>query len=517
MAVAKQLDRFTARRRAARDQDRYVAFIKHVEPTLAARPRVHRFAAPPVLGDPEMAAEPVAVCIDTSGGGDRSATRASLEAQTARPAEVVEAPLAEALGRSRAPWVLAIEAGDRLAAQALQRLGQAAVLAPGAALLTFDDDRLDRAARRTEPRLRPGPSPDLMATHDVTGGALCVRPDRVAARGPGDRHALALTLAGDDGARHAHVPLILRHRPQAEPGLDGRAGTPRAPLAVREPAAVAGEPTVEIIVCLRDRPELLRRCVGSVLDTTAYERLRVTLVDNASSDPAIPPLLAELARDPRVTVTRDERPFNFSAINNAAAAASNAEVLLFLNNDTEVVEPGWVEPLLAQAQRPQIGAVSPLLVHAGGTVQHAGVAVGVHGFAGHPFAGLDPGQRTPFGSALDGTRNWLAVTAACLMIERAKFSAAGGFDEGFIVAGNDVDLGLRLTARGQRSLCVPGVRLVHDGSASRDPARPPASDEALSRERYGDFLRLGDPFYHPALTLARTDCALRGQDEPPAS
>ncbi|MDQ3880266.1 MAG: glycosyltransferase [Chloroflexota bacterium] len=275
------------------------------------------------------------------------------------------------------------------------------------------------------------------------------------------------------------------------------------------------EPIVEVIVCFRDRPELLRRCVSSLLEVTAYERLRVALVDNASRDPALPPLLAQLDRDARVTVTRDERTFNFSALNNAAATASNADVLLFLNNDTEVVEPGWMEPLLAEAQRPEVGAVAPLLVHADGTVQHAGAAIGVHGFAGHPFAGLDPARRTPFGAALDGTRNWLAVTAACLMVEREKFAAAGGFDEGFTVAGNDVDLGLRLTARGQRSLCIPRVRLVHDGSASRDPARPPSADQALSRERYGDFLRIGDPFYHPALTLVRTDCALRGEDEGP--
>jgi GT2 family glycosyltransferase len=383
-------------------------------------------------------------------------------------------------------------------------------------LLTFDDDVIDAAGRRVAPRLRPGPSPDLLLACDLTGGALCLRPERVipgADLGAGAaRHALALALAGGDGAGHAHVPLVLRHRASPVERRDqGTEAVDPERRRVRRP--VDGEPEVEVIICFRDRADLLRRCVRSLLDVTAYDRLCLRLVDNASTDSATASAVRELAADHRVLVSRDDRPFNFSALNNVAATASDADVLVFLNNDTEVIEAGWIAVLLEAALRPEVGAVAPLLIHADGSVQHAGAAVGVHGFAGHPFAGLAPGRRTPFGSALDGTRNWLAVTAACLMIERWKFQAVGGFDEQFTVAGNDVDLGLRLTAAGHRSLCVPQTRLVHDGSASRDPAHPPAADRERSRERYGDFLSVGDPFYHPALTLSRTDCSLRGVEE----
>ena len=241
------------------------------------------------------------------------------------------------------------------------------------------------------------------------------------------------------------------------------------------------------------------------------------LVDNGSESPATNLLVDELARDECVTAHRDDRPFNFAALNNAAAAASDADVLLFLNNDTEVVQDGWLEALLEHAVRPEVGAVAPLLLRPDGRVQHAGAALGLHGYAGHPFAGLAPDRPTPFGAARDGTRNWLAVTAACLVVERAKFAAAGGFDEGFTVAGQDVDLGLRLTAAGRRSLCVPHVHVVHDESASRDPRDIPADDFARSRERYGAFRTAGDPFYSPALTLTATDCALRdpGEAGPP--
>ena len=496
------LDRLAARRRAARARDRYAAFVEGVEPDLAARPRVHRFAAPPVIGDADARGEPIAVCIEPAG--DPAATHASLQGQTVAPASVIGGMAADALRGLRAERVLLLAAGDALAPTALERLGQAAALAPDAALITFDEDRLDADGERRDPLIRPGPSPDALAERDVTGSAFAVARERALAAGvDGERHSLARSLAGSHGAGHAHVPLILRHaaRPPAPP----------VPTAVRP--ALDGEPDVEVIVCFRDRPDLLRRCVRSLLDVTAWDRLRVRLVDNGSESPATVRLVEELAREDRVTASRDERPFNFAALNNAAAAASDADVLLFLNNDTEVVEEGWLEALLGHALRPEVGAVAPLLLRPDGRVQHAGAALGLHGYAGHPFAGLAPERPTPFGAAADGTRNWLAVTAACLVVEREKFAAAGGFDEGFAVAGQDVDLGLRLTAAGRRSLCVPHARVVHDESASRDPQAIPPSDFARSRERYGAFRTAGDPFYSPALTLAATDCDLRAPGE----
>jgi len=214
----------------------------------------------------------------------------------------------------------------------------------------------------------------------------------------------------------------------------------------------------------------------------------------------------------RVRVIRDPRPFHFAVLNNRAAASSSADVLVFLNNDTEVIDPAWVETLLEEALRAEVGAVAPLLLYPDGTIQHAGAALGLHGYAGHPFAGLAPDTETPFGRAAGGTRNWLAVTAACMMVQREKFLAAGGFDESFVVAGNDVDLCLRLTMAGHRSLCVPHAKLVHDESRSRGAHIDPG-DFVASERSYGDFRTVGDPFYNPNLTLRSTDCALRGPAE----
>lgn len=495
---------------------------------LAAHPRVHRFAQVPILGDAGAPAVPVAVWID---GESPEATRThpSLATGTRAPAAILGGSLASALAQTRAEHVLLVCAGDVLAPLALERFGQAAALAADAAVITCDEDELDPAGRRRRPRFRPAPSPDRWLACDDSGSSLLVRREAATAvlgelgGGAAWRHELALTLAGPAGRSAAHVPLLLSHRgPERAPAPILAIEPTRRVLARAEPGAAvelagevrrvrrrpAGERSVEVIVCLRDRGELLARCVDSLLAQTGYERLSLALVDNGSRDPATLELLARYERLPHARVLRDPRPFNFAALNNAAAWSSTADVLVFLNNDTEIVDPGWVSTLIEEALRPEVGAVAPMLVYPDGTVQHAGAALGLHGYAGHPFAGLAPMAETPFGRADGGTRNWLAVTAACLMIERGKFQAVGGFDESFIVAGNDVDLCLRLTAAGHRSLCVPHAVLVHDESRSRGAHIDPA-DFVRSEQSYGEFRTVGDPFYNPNLTLDATDCSVR--------
>lgn len=508
------------------------AYLASVEPALAGHPRLHRFARPPLLGEANTRPLPLAVWIN--GHGEAAArTRTALETGTVAPSIFLRGSLGEALASTRSERVMLVRAGDVPAPLALERLGQAAALAPDAAIITCDDDELSPAGNRRFPRFRPGPSPDRWLACDDSGPLLVVHRERAAAAlgqlagGDAWRHELALVLAGPSGENHAHVPLLLCHResgapdppPLTPPAASRVLGRWESEATIEWTGAVrrvrrrpTREPSVEVIVCFRDRPELLARCLTSVLARTDYERLQLTLVDNGSVTPETSALLTSRARDPRVRVLRDTRPFNFAALNNAAAESSRAEVLVFLNNDTEVIDGGWIAALLEEVLRPGVGAVAPLLLYPDGTVQHAGAALGLHGYAGHPFAGLRPEAQTPFGQADGGARNWLAVTAACMMVERAKFIAAGGFDDSFVVAGNDVDLCLRLTSAGQRSLCVPHARLLHDESRSRGTHIDPG-DFVASERSYGAFRTVGDPFYNPNLTLRTTDCAVRTPDE----
>lgn len=548
------------RRRHRPAISRWQGYLRDVEPVLAAVPRVHRFAEVPRVGTPATLAVPLAAWIDGATGG-LEITRTALRAQTVSPVEVCCGTFAEALGRVltegagelgrvsaerpgelgrvSARWIALLHAGDVPAPLALERLGQAAELAPEAIVLTADEDVLAPDGARREPRFAPGPSPDHVLAVAPPLGLLAVRADAVAALPPGRpeadpgwRYELLLRLAGPDAGGYAHVPNILVHRGADLPAPDAEAelAVAREALALwRDPRRVemagagrrrlrrpvTGAPPVEVLVCFRDGPELLERCTASVLDRSGYAPLTLGLVDNGSVQDETHELVRRLSEDRRVRHLRDDRPFNFAALNNAGARTSSADVLVFLNNDTEVLTPGWIEELLEEATRPEVGAVAPLLTYPDGRVQHAGAALGLHGYAGHPFAGLAPEAPTPFGTAADGTRNWLAVTAACLMVERRKFEAVGGFDETFVVAGNDVDLCLRLTARGHRSLCLPHVRLLHDESRSRGAHIDPG-DFARSEASYGAYRTVGDPFYNPNLTLARTDCDVRGPGEGPA-
>jgi GT2 family glycosyltransferase len=515
-------------RRPAVMPDPWSSYLAAIEPALAAEPRVHRFARPPVLGDPDLPAASVSVWID-GDLGDAEQTRHALEGGTTVPASLLDGPLADALATTRAEHVLLVRGGDEPAAIALERFGQAAALAPDADVITCDDDALTPGRARQAPRFRPGPSPDRWLACDDSGPMLMVRREPAAAvagalgADPAWRHELALRLAGHGGERHAHVPVLLCHTGAASSDPPALSAAVVEDILTRiEPGArvrangsvrtvsrfVAAEPAVEVIVCFRDRPELLTRCVASVLARSDYDRLRITLVDNGSEHAETEDAVRRLSRDPRVRVRRDEQPFNFAALNNAAVSESDADVLVFLNNDTEILSDDWIGGLLEHAVRPQIGGVAPLLLYPNGTVQHAGAALGLHGYAGHPFAGLAPSAQTPFGVADGGTRNWLAVSAACMMVERAKFLAVGGFDESFAVGGNDVDLCLRLTAAGHRSLCVPDVSLLHDESRSRGTHVAPG-DFAASERSYGAFRTVGDPFYNPNLTLSGTDCSVR--------
>jgi GT2 family glycosyltransferase len=520
-----------ARPRPVSPTDRWTSFLSEVEPALAAQVRVHRFAQPPLLGKSTRPTVPVAVWIDDGDEAALARTRAALDDGTVAPAAVLAGPLGDALAESRVEQVLIVRAGDRPAPLALERLGQAAALAPDAVVITCDDDEMANGEIRSSPRFRPGPSPDRWLACDDSGpmllvsreAALAALAGRANVHGSGAwRHEVALTLAGVGSEQHAHVPLLLCHRAPGWKEPTSPAEAVAHVLAAWEPAArlesdgevrrvrrpLIGEPSVEIIVCLRDQAELTRLCVESILTRTRYEHFAVTLVDNGSVQPETGAMLADLAVDSRVRLRRDNRPFNFAALNNAAASDTEADMLVFLNNDTELIDDDWLVPLLEEAQRPQVGAVAPMLLFDDGTVQHAGAALGMHGYAGHPFAGLDARADTPFGRADGGTRNWLAVSAACVMVKRSAFEAIGGFDERFVVAGNDVDLCLRLTTAGQRSLCVPHVRLFHHESRSRGVHIDPG-DFAASQRSYGAFRTVGDPFYNPNLTLRGTDCAVR--------
>jgi GT2 family glycosyltransferase len=268
---------------------------------------------------------------------------------------------------------------------------------------------------------------------------------------------------------------------------------------------VAGAPLVSIIIATRDRLPLLRQCIRSIEERTAYRRYEILVIDNDSREPDALSYLEALAR--RWPVHRAPGAFNFAAINNLGVRHARGEHLLFLNNDTQVIAPDWLEAMIEHAQRPEVGAVGAKLLFPDGRIQHAGVVVGLGGIAGHAFK-HHTGVRADRAGLPDVVRNCSAVTGACLMVSRARFDEVQGFDERLRVVFNDIDLCLRLRERGYLIVFTPRALLYHYESASRGRREPP-DDLKLFRSRWGEALRRGDPYYNPNLTLAREDWSLR--------
>jgi GT2 family glycosyltransferase len=265
-------------------------------------------------------------------------------------------------------------------------------------------------------------------------------------------------------------------------------------------------PLVSVIVPTRDRLGLLRRCVDGVLRQTDYPALELIVVDNGSREPATRRYLDSLAADSRVVVLRDDAPFNYSALNNLAAGRARGELLLLLNNDTEVLDASWLRAMVALAVRPEIGAVGARLWYDDFTLQHGGLVVGLHGVAGDPHPRLPRGAPGVQGRAVR-LQSCSAVTAACLLVRRSVYLGAGGLDaERLAVAYNDVDFCLKLRLRGLRNVWVPQAELLHHESRSRgrddqgERARRLAAERETMRQRWGEALH-ADPYYNPNLAL----------------
>ncbi len=273
---------------------------------------------------------------------------------------------------------------------------------------------------------------------------------------------------------------------------------------------------VSIIIPTRDRVDLLRRCLESIqnltqpLDTGTWE---VVVVDNGSTDVATLEYLQHLQDQGQIFCIRDDAPFNYSRLNNRAVALCRGKVLVFLNNDTEVISSHWLQRLVAQAERPDVGAVGACLLFADGSVQHGGVLLGIGGVAGHAHKylyGSDEGDL----QTLRLRREFAAVTAAAMAVTREKFESVGGFDASNLAVNyNDVDLCLRLVTRGWRNLCCSDVRLYHHESRSRgapmgEAYRQWQQERATMLARWGPWLG-SDPWYNPHFSRNEENYSLR--------
>jgi GT2 family glycosyltransferase len=441
---------------------------------------------------------------------------ASLHAQTYSRLTILQP---DALAAARGELVGFLESGDRLAPHALFSIASCA--APDADLYYSDEDVLE-GARRVRPIFKPAWSADALLSRDYIGGLALIRRhvfDRAGGLRPAggaEQHDLLLR-ALPELRKVRHLADVLFHRrpdftaPTLDArrrviddhvrrafGLDYRVSSAGEPAIFYEPAQ---PPRVGLIMPMRDKVELSRAFVESIGRHPSRAAAELIVVDNCSTEPATHAFLEQLAGSGQARIVRyPKQRFNWSEANNLGAAQTTAEYLLFVNNDMEVLTEGWLDAMLAFASRPEIGAVGAQLFFPDGTLQHYGVVMGMTGYAGHLLAGAAPSAWT-FCGPTDIVRDCTAVTGACMMMRRTLFNELGGFDERFILCGSDVEICLRALKAGYRNVVTSHARLTHHESKSRDPRDIPKSDFQRSFEAYEPWLRHGDPYYNPQLSL----------------
>lgn len=441
--------------------------------------------------------------------------------------------LAEAIQKASGDFIILLPAGDQLSPTALYLMAYVLNTHPQLEVIYSNEDTLDAAGNRQLPWFKGNWNPELLYAQDYISRLALYRLSTIQALFSSylyptvDETLYALSLhitAKIPAGSLLHIPFILYHKKERRspdyrqvlqdfmathyPERDvhyPQKNTPHVQYPLPSPL-----PSVTIIIPTKDNAYYLNHAVTSILNLTDYPHYRILIIDHESTNPHLLTLFAHWKSHPRIEVLPYRGSFNFSAINNVAVTHIKSDLVCFMNDDTEVITPGWLREMASHAIRPDVGAVGSKLLFANGRLQHAGVILGVSAIASHYFYGLKDDENS-YHNRAQLTQEVSAVTAACMLMRRELFQQLGGFDaEQLAVTFNDVDLCLRLRKHGYRILYTPFALLYHAESSSRGADSSPAKQQRFAREaavmkkRWNTLLH-NDPFYSPNLNLHKGD------------
>jgi GT2 family glycosyltransferase len=446
-------------------------------------------------------------------------------------------------------WIALLDHDDLLRPNALAEVALEVARHPDAELIYSDEDKLDASGRRYDPYFKPDFSRELFRSQNYLNHLTVHRAENIRAVGgwrPGfegsqDYDLNLRIFERVDMGNIRHIPKVLYHWRAVEGSTAAAAGeknyaytagqraledhvarmklpatvepapdTPfyRLKFAVPEP-----QPLVSLVIPTRDRLELVRNCVDSILEKTTYRNYEIVIVDNGSVEEETLAWFAKIRRKSNIRVQSYKKPFNYSAINNFAVGKAKGGIVGLINNDIEVISPDWLTEMVSWAVQPDIGCVGAKLYYEDDTIQHAGVILGIGGVANHAHLGLPRNSPGYFGRAIV-LNNFSAVTAACLLVRKDIYDQVGGLNaKALTVAFNDVDFCLRVREAGYLNVFTPFAELYHFESKSRGTEDTPekmarfGAEVSYMRREWGSSLD-SDPYYSDHLSKNRPDFSI---------
>ena len=444
-------------------------------------------------------------------------------------------------------YIVLLDNDDELALNALYEVAKVINQDRTVDLIYSDEDKIDKNGKRMDPAFKSDWAPDTLLSTNYISHLGVYRKSIVEDIGgfrPGYEGAQDYDLVlrfTEKTERIAHIPKVLYHWRMLETstavnqdskGYAFEAGLKALQDAINRRGIVAevehgaspglynvnykvlNEELVSIIIPTRDKVSDIKKCIDSIFEKTSYENYEIIIADNGSEEKETLDYFKDITElHKNVNIVRIDIPFNFSKINNIAAGKANGKYLLFLNNDTEIINSEWLSKMVSFAQFKRIGAVGAKLYYPDNTIQHAGVIVGHSGVAGHGHCEFPRGDFGYFGRLVINC-DYLAVTAACMMVKKEDFDAINGFEEDLSVAFNDVDFCIRLYELGKVNVWAYQAELYHYESKSRgaentcEKQKRFDEEERYMYEHWKKYIE-NDPYYNKNLSLKDADYSLR--------